>query len=154
MTDPEMALRVAVATLCGVVIGFERARDGKTIGMRTLGLVGLASGLLVAVVSHAGASLDTTGRVIQGLLAGIGFLGAGAILHSPRASHPHGITTAAAVWITSILGTVAGLGQIVAALAGTVIAFVLLLLGHHVDAAVRRSDVNGDAEERQRTGRT
>src|SRR3954452_9684849 len=107
MTDTELALRAAVAMLCGVVIGYERARDGKTIGMRTLGLVGIASGLLVAVVSHAGASLDTTGRVIQGLLAGVGFLGAGAILHTPQADHPRGITTAAAVWVTSILGTVA-----------------------------------------------
>ena len=152
MTDAEMALRVAVATLCGVVIGFERARDGKTIGMRTLGLVGLASGLLVAAVSQAGASLDTIARVIQGLLAGIGFLGAGAILHSPRTSHPHGITTAAAVWVTSILGTVAGLGQLIAALAGTAIALVLLLLGHHVDAAVQRRDAAAEQGERPGPG--
>src|SRR5689334_10760915 len=144
MTDAGMAWRVAVATLCGVVIGYERARDGKTIGMRTLGLVGLASGLLVAVMIHAGASLDTSGRVIQGLLAGVGFLGAGAILHTPQADHPRGLTTAAAVWITSILGTVAGLGHLAAALACTVLAYLLLALGPHVDSAVHR--------QRQRPG--
>ncbi len=137
-----MALRVGVATLCGVVIGFERARDGKTIGMRTLGLVGLASGLIVAAMNQSGASDDTTARVIQGLVAGIGFLGAGAILHTPR--QPHGITTAAAVWVTCILGIVAGLGQLAAALAGTAVVFVLLLIGPHVDIVVQRRDAGAD----------
>ena len=151
MTEAELALRVGVATLCGVVIGYERARDGKTIGMRTLGLVGLASGLLVAVVIQAGASLDTSGRVIQGLLAGVGFLGAGAILHTPQADHPRGLTTAAAVWITSILGTVAGLGHLGGALAGTALAYLLLALGPHVDSAVhRQGDRARDDQPRDR----
>jgi len=137
MTDMELALRVAAGTLCGVLIGFERARDHKNTGMRTLGLVGLGAALLIAAVQHAAAgNLDTAGRVIQGLMAGIGFLGAGVILHGWGDRRAHGMTTAAAIWVTAILGIVAGIGQIGAALAGAVSAFTLLFLGRGVDRSV------------------
>ena len=144
----EFALRVCVATLCGVVIGFERARDGKSIGMRTLGLVGLASGLLMAALAQLGAGMDTSGRVIQGLLAGIGFLGAGVVLHGRNDDRPHGITTAAAVWMTSILGTLAGLGVLGGALAGAAVAFAILMLGDHVDRAVQRGPRHRPTDDR------
>src|SRR5262245_14777994 len=106
MSLEEFALRVGVAALCGVVLGYERAHSHKNTGMRTLGLVGMGAGLLVAALQHAGASVDTTARVVQGLLAGVGFLGAGVILHGRGDERPHGLTTAATVWITSILGVV------------------------------------------------
>ncbi|HEU5294225.1 MAG TPA: MgtC/SapB family protein [Burkholderiaceae bacterium] len=136
MSAEEFALRVLVATLCGVLLGYERAQSHKNTGMRTLGLVGLGAGLLPAALQHAGASYDSTARVIQGLLAGIGFLGAGVILHGRGDDRPHGLTTAAAVWITSILGVVAGIGQIGPALAVAVLAFVILWLGARVDRAI------------------
>jgi len=125
-----------VATLCGVVLGYERAHSHKNTGMRTLGLVGLGAGALTAALMHAGASFDTTARAIQGLLAGIGFLGAGVILHGRGDDRPHGLTTAAAVWVTSILGVVAGVGEIAAALIVAALAFAILKLGARVDRAV------------------
>jgi putative Mg2+ transporter-C (MgtC) family protein len=135
----ELALRVMVGTLCGVLIGFERARDHKNTGMRTLGLVGLGAALLVAAVQHATVgNLDTTSRVIQGVMAGIGFLGAGVILHGWGDQRAHGMTTAAAIWVAAILGVVAGIGQIGAALAGAVSTFALLFLGRRVDRAVEQ----------------
>jgi len=136
MNLDEFALRVCVATVCGVVLGYERAQSHKNTGMRTLGLVGLGAGALMAALQHAGASFDTTGRVIQGLLAGIGFLGAGVILHGRGDERPHGLTTAAAVWITAILGVVAGVGELVAALVVAALAFTILRLGARVDRAL------------------
>jgi len=139
MSDMEIALRVAVGTLCGVLIGFERARDHKSTGMRTLGLVGLGAALVIAAFEHASTNnFDATSRVIQGMLAGIGFLGAGVILHGWRSGRARGMTTAAAIWLTVILGVVAGIGQIGAALAGAAVAFTLLALGGRVDRQVER----------------
>ena len=136
MSTGEFTLRVAVATLCGVLLGYERAHSHKNTGMRTLGLVGLGAGALTAALMHAGASFDTTARAIQGLLAGIGFLGAGVILHGRGDDRPHGLSTAAAVWVTSILGVVAGVGEIAAALIVAALAFAILKLGARVDRAV------------------
>ena len=136
MSIEEFVFRVCVATLCAVAIGYERAQSHKNTGIRTLGLVGLGAGALMAALQHAGATFDTTGRVIQGLLAGIGFLGAGVILRGQADERPHGLTTAAAVWITAIPGVVAGIGEEVAALVVAVLAFAILKLGARVDCAV------------------
>lgn len=139
MTELEFALRVAVGAFCGVLIGAERARDHKATGMRTLSLVGLASALLVvAVQSTAGGNADAQSRVIQGLVTGVGFLGAGVILHEARDARVQGLTTAASVWVTSILGIVAGLGEIGAALISALVVAVVLLLGQGVDRAIAR----------------
>src|SRR5215470_3136880 len=154
----EFALRVAVGTLCGVLVGFERARDRKSTGMRTLGLVGLGAALLAASVQHTADSFDSTARVIQGLLAGIGFLGAGVILHGWRSQRTRGMTTAAAIWVTAILGVVAGIGEILAAIAGAAIAFLLLLIGGRVDRAVgqhfgARDDGDDEDDDEPPSGR-
>jgi putative Mg2+ transporter-C (MgtC) family protein len=137
MTEFDFFWRVAIGTLCGAIIGFERARDHKSIGMRTLGLVGLGAALVITAVQHtAGPTFDSTARVMQGMLAGIGFLGAGVILHGWQSQRTHGMTTAAAIWLAAILGMVAGIGEIVAALCGAAVGFILLILGGHVDRAV------------------
>ena len=136
VTSQEFALRVCIAALCGVLLGYERAHHHKNTGMRTLGLVGLGAGLPVAALQQVGAGLDDVGRVIQGLLAGIGFLGAGVILHSRGDDRPHGLTTAATVWLTSILGVVAGIGEIGVAIIVAAVAFLILKLGARVDRAV------------------
>jgi putative Mg2+ transporter-C (MgtC) family protein len=135
MNEIELALRAAVGGLCGVLIGAERARDHQVTGMRTLALVGFGAALLVDV---AGDDTGDQSRVIQGLITGVGFLGAGVILHGAGDKRVHGLTTAAAVWITTILGVVAGLGRIGAALAGALVVVVVLLLGQGVDRAVAR----------------
>jgi putative Mg2+ transporter-C (MgtC) family protein len=151
MNETEFALRVAVGALCGALIGFERARDHKNTGMRTLGLVGLGAALLIAAIQHTAAgNPETTSRVIQGLMAGVGFLGAGVILHGWADERAHGMTTAAAIWVTAILGVVAGLGQIGAALVAAASVFMLLFLGRGVDRFVAQrfgshSKDDGDA---------
>lgn len=145
MSDLEFTYRLLAGLACGVLVGFERARVGKTTGMRTLGLVGLGAALLAAAVHDAsGGDMEVVARVIQGVMAGIGFLGAGVILHNLRRDRARGMTTAAAIWLTSILGTVAGIGQIVPALAVAGAAFVLLAIGSQVDEAAARRFGAGD----------
>jgi putative Mg2+ transporter-C (MgtC) family protein len=101
----EIMLRVGVATAAGAVIGFERELRHKAAGLRTHMLValGAASIMIVAVQMDENAS-----RVVQGVVTGIGFIGAGAILHSE--GRTEGITTAASIWACTMLGMAAGSG--------------------------------------------
>ena len=130
-------LRVATGTVIGMLIGFERAREHQVTGIRTLGLVGLASALLTTVMAtSAGADFQGLSRAVQGLITGIGFLGAGVIL---RGRHRvHGLTTAAAIWTTTILGIAAGIGEIALALGSAVVVYGFLALGDRADDWIYR----------------
>lgn len=127
----EIALRLALALACGSIIGLNRDFHRKPAGFRTFGLVGLGSGLAVLLMHQmTGSGPDAVSRVVQGVLTGIGFLGAGMIFQ--RGVGPRkvaGLTTAAAVWVTAGLGMAAGVGQLKLALLGLVFALLLLLLG-------------------------
>lgn len=112
--NEETALRLGVALLVGGVLGLNRELHGKPAGFRTHGLVSLGAAVatIVALKSPDGAlSVDQNaiGRVVQGILTGIGFLGAGVILRDPN-GHVTGLTTAALIWICAALGIVCGLG--------------------------------------------
>jgi putative Mg2+ transporter-C (MgtC) family protein len=128
----DVALRLAAGTAAGGVIGLQRARHGKPAGIRTLGLIGLASALvaLLGTLPRHGLAADPSadGRILQGIITGVGFLGAGVILHGRVNSYVHGLTTAAAIWFTAILGAAAGLGALFPVLVATVIGFALLSL--------------------------
>src|SRR5262249_21145736 len=114
---------------------------GKPIGLRTLGLVGLATALTVMLASpaaiEAGRLSDATSRVIQGILTGIGFLGAGVIVHAEQ-HKVKGLTSAACVWFTACIGVVSGLGhwRLVAVALG--IAFLLLVVGGPLERTIHR----------------
>ena len=116
LETPEIALRLGAATLCGSVIGLNRDMRNKPIGMRTLALVGLGAAVVtVAAVHYHGldAQPDALSRVvqgvIQGVMAGISFIGAGVILRDAREHSVEGLTTAATVWVTAALGIACGL---------------------------------------------
>src|SRR6266852_8698494 len=93
---PEILLRLGVATLAGGLIGLNRDLHSKPIGLKTLGLVGLATAMVVVLVGQspdpAGIS-DPASRVIQGILTGIGFLGAGVIVHAEHHFRVRGLTS-------------------------------------------------------------
>lgn len=133
MTDfADIVLRLGAATLIGGAIGLNRDLHGKPIGVRTLGLVGLASAiatLAVAPSTVGGNSVDATSRVIQGVLTGIGFLGAGVIFRRSIGDRVHGLTSAACVWATACLGLVCGLAAWPIVATGALLVFVLLILG-------------------------
>jgi len=131
MTELDVILRLGAATLIGAAIGLNRDLHGKPIGVRTLGLVGLASAIAVlAVAPGEGArSVDATARVIQGVLTGIGFLGAGVIVRRTVGKQVHGLTSAACAWTTACLGLVCGLAAWPIVATGVVLVFVLLIFG-------------------------
>jgi putative Mg2+ transporter-C (MgtC) family protein len=130
MTDmADVILRLGGATLIGAAIGLNRDLRGKPIGVRTLGLVGLASAIAVLAVAPAGADLNPASRVIQGVLTGIGFLGAGVIVRGAVGDRVHGLTSAACAWATACLGLVCGLAAWPIVAAGVVLAFLLLIFG-------------------------
>ncbi len=108
----DVALRLGAATLFGALLGLNRDLHGKPTGVRTLGLValGAAAVTFVAVDSAAEGSADANAlsRVMQGVLTGIGFLGAGVILHQDDTHRVSGLTTSACVWLTACVGMVCG----------------------------------------------
>jgi putative Mg2+ transporter-C (MgtC) family protein len=136
---PDILLRLGAATLACGAIGLNRDLHGKPIGLRTLGLVGLATASVMIFIEPApntpGAHPDAASRVIQGILTGIGFLGAGVIVHAAQSKKVHGLTSAACVWLAACIGIVCGTAQW--ALAGTTLAFAfaLLLLGGPIERA-------------------
>src|ERR1700730_829047 len=98
----DIILRLGAAISIGSVIGLNRELHHKPTGIRMLGLVALGSAPSVLGLTHD-PHADVS-RVIQGIVTGVGFLGAGVILHRPTGSKVHGLTTAAIIWITASLG--------------------------------------------------
>ncbi len=130
----DVAMRLASATLAGAVIGVNRDLAQKPIGIRTLALVALgAATVTVATIQVPGMAEnpDAMSRVvqgvIQGVMAGISFIGAGVILRDPQARTVEGLTTAATVWVTAALGIACGLGAWVVVAIGTAITLILLV---------------------------
>ena len=122
-------VRMFVAAALGAVLGHERERKGKPAGLRTHMLVALGSALFVIVPAQSDMELEEISRVLQGVISGIGFLGAGAIIKLAQDREIHGLTTAASIWITASIGIAAGMGREMTAFLGTVVAlFVLTVL--------------------------
>lgn len=123
-----VVLRLLAAVLFGAAIGFEREKAGKAAGLRTHVLVTL--GTCVFVVAAAGAALgaDAQSRIIQGIVTGIGFIGAGAILKLDHEKHIEGLTSSAGIWMAAAIGVAVGLGEIGLGLMATVVTVVVLAL--------------------------
>src|SRR3984893_764608 len=121
----DIAFRLGTAMLIGSAMGLNRELHHKPTGLRTLGLVALGSALAVLAVAHD-PQADSS-RVIQGVITGVGFIGAGVILHRPTGGQKvHGLTTAATIWVTAAIGVLCGLAAwSIVAIGAT---FVLLLL--------------------------
>jgi putative Mg2+ transporter-C (MgtC) family protein len=143
--DAEQALRVAVrlliAVLLGAVLGHQRERQGKAAGLRTHMLVALGAALFVILPLEFGVARDQLSRVIQGVIMGIGFIGAGAIIKLNDEQQVKGLTTAAGIWLTAGVGLAMGLGLLWLAGIGTAVAWlVLAVLGrleHQLEGAKR-----------------
>ena len=126
----QLLLRLGLAACLGGLLGFQRERVGRAAGLRTHMLVALGSAFFIVVPVQAGMSLADVSRVLQGLTAGIGFLGAGTILK--RQGQIEGLTTAASLWLTAAVGLAAGMGREMSAVLGTILAFIILALVPHV----------------------
>ena len=119
-----VVLRLLLAALLGGLLGFEREKKGKAAGVRTHMLVSMGAALFVLLASQGGMKDSELSRVIQGVIAGIGFLGAGTILKAEREEKVYGLTTAAGIWLTAAIGVAAGLGR-----ESTAVLSTLLVLG-------------------------
>jgi putative Mg2+ transporter-C (MgtC) family protein len=128
--DPEqitrVLLRLALAALLGGVLGYERQSQGKAAGIRTHMLVAMGAALFVLVPQQGGMEIADLSRVIQGVVAGVGFLGAGAILKLRDEEQVVGLTTAAGVFMTAAIGVACGLGRESTALLSTLLALLVL----------------------------
>lgn len=124
----DVLFRLLAALLCGAVIGLNREFHHKPAGFRTFALVGLGSAIVVISMEDRGGP-DAISRVIQGLMTGIGFLGAGVIFRREAPNKVTGLTTAAAIWLTAGLGCAAGLGHYELVIPATIVALLLLFLG-------------------------
>ena len=119
-------LRMISATLLGALVGFERERAGKPAGLRTHILVCLGTAIVVLACAGGGMDADGLSRVIQGIVTGIGFIGAGSILKLDEERDIRGLTTAAGIWMTAAIGIACGLGTLGLALIATVITLIVL----------------------------
>ena len=124
---PHMLLRLLVATLLGSLVGYERERAGKPAGVRTQGMVSLGAALFTVVSVDGIEGTGDSARVAAQVVSGIGFLGAGAILHG--GASVQGLTTAASLWVTAAIGMAVGVGMTVMSVATTMLVFLLLRFG-------------------------
>ncbi len=138
---PEIVLRLGVATLAGGLIGLNRDLHGKPIGLNTLGLVGLATAMVVVLADPSGDATKISpeaSRVIQGILTGIGFLGAGVIVRAEHHFRIRGLTSAACTWLTACVGIACGVGQWRIVVVALAITFGLLIVGHRLERWLHR----------------
>jgi len=126
-------IRLVAATLLGAVVGIQREYASKPAGLRTHILVCLGTGVFVITCSGAGMTLDGLSRVIQGVITGIGFIGAGSILKISEEKDIQGLTTAAGIWMTAAIGVAVGLGSLGVALLSTLFLLIILSLAGQIE---------------------
>ncbi|WP_144640675.1 MgtC/SapB family protein [Bordetella genomosp. 13] len=125
-----MVVRLMMAALLGGLLGYERERSGKSAGLRTHILVALGAALFVLAPQQAGMHINDLSRVMQGVIAGIGFLGAGAIIKFSDERRIRGLTTSAGIWLTAAIGITAGMGRETTAVFTTLLALFVLHVLH------------------------
>jgi putative Mg2+ transporter-C (MgtC) family protein len=146
----DVAWRLGAAVLVGMVIGLNRDLSGKPIGIRTLGLVSLGAAIVAVstvhfadLANHPDALSRVVQGVIQGIMAGIGFIGAGVILRDPKEKTVKGLTTAATVWVTAALGIACGLAAWQIVVLSVLLAVFLLVGVAWIEDAFNKTDEGG-----------
>ena len=140
----EIAVRLGSAVLIGALLGLNRELRGKAAGLRTNALVCLGAALFVlsaislATAQNEHRDVAAVSRVIQGIVTGIGFLGAGVILRDTSGKRVHGLTTAAAIWLAAALGVLCGIGLWPVAAAGVVLTLFILVVGRPFEKLIHR----------------
>jgi putative Mg2+ transporter-C (MgtC) family protein len=132
-----LTARLALAALLGSIVGVNRELRQKPAGLRTHALVALGAALVTVVGTLMTGDSGTLGRLVQGLLAGIGFIGGGVILHRDDTQGVHGLTTAAAVWLVAGVGIAVGAGLWAAGVIAVGLTLVVLAVGAPIDERLR-----------------
>jgi putative Mg2+ transporter-C (MgtC) family protein len=138
----DVVARLALSVVVGAVIGLNRDLHHKQAGVRTNALVSLGAALAILVVAPPGIDdshrIDAMSRVMQGVLTGIGFLGAGVILRRPESNRVSGLTTAAAIWLAALLGVASGAGAYVPVITALVLGLLAVACGGPFEKWFRR----------------
>jgi len=147
-------LRLVLALIVGTVLGLNRWLHHKSAGIRTHSLVAIGSATAVMLISDfVKDDAQSVSRVLQGLITGLGFLGAGVIIHEQRSKRVHGLTTAASLWACALIGAAFGAGQF--ALGGLSLGAILLTLAiggplecliARINGVKRSSEISGDPD--------
>ena len=125
-TLTRITMRLVLAALLGGILGYERERKGRSAGVRTHMLVAVGAALFVIGPSQSGMPIADLSRVLQGIVQGVGFLGAGAIIFRATKNQVEGLTTAANIWATAGIGVIAGLGLEATAVLSAAIILIIL----------------------------
>jgi putative Mg2+ transporter-C (MgtC) family protein len=125
-TMTRIVVRLLLAAILGGIVGYERERKARSAGVRTHMLVAVGAALFVLGPLQSGMEISDLSRVVQGIVQGVGFLGAGAIIIRAGQHKVEGLTTAANIWATAGIGVVVGLGLEATAVLSTVIVLTIL----------------------------
>jgi putative Mg2+ transporter-C (MgtC) family protein len=139
----QVIIRLVASVAFGAAVGFQRQRAGKPAGLRTHILVSLGTTLFVLGCSGVGMSMDGLSRVIQGIVTGIGFIGAGSILKLREEHHIQGLTTSAGIWMTAAIGVAVGLGSIGVALISTFLTLIVLAAVGRYEYLIDKNEASG-----------
>ncbi len=134
----DVVFRLTVATLAGTAIGLDRDLRGKPSGVRTMSIVALGSATIVLAAQYPAHTAADSSRVMQGIITGIGFLGAGVILRNPSGGRVQGLTTAASIWLTACIGAACGAGAWPIVAVSALLVFVVLGFGKVLEQAFER----------------
>jgi putative Mg2+ transporter-C (MgtC) family protein len=133
--DLVVVIRLLAAALAGLALGYQREISAKPIGMRTLGLISLGAAMVsIAALRYPGLGNDPNAAsrvlqgIVQGLMVGVGFIGAGVIMRDASTNKVHGLTTATTVWIAAGLGIACGLADWIVVAAGLALALIILIV--------------------------
>ena len=137
-------LRTITAVILGGIVGVQREKVGKPAGLRTHMLVSLGTAVVVLSCQGVGMEMDGLSRVIQGIVTGIGFVGAGTILKLTDQREIQGLTTATGLWMTAAIGVAVGLGALGIAVIATLLTVIVLSLQGVEEALNKKSKEKGD----------
>lgn len=141
----QLTFRLGLAVILGGAIGWDRQATGKAGGLRTHMLVSLGAALFALVPLQAGTSEDSLSRAIQGIATGIGFLGAGEIVHHSMSSGKlkvKGLTSAASIWVTAAVGVLAGCGLWQTSLLATLFTLIILVSAKQLERFLPKGEAD------------
>ncbi|HVF22065.1 MAG TPA: MgtC/SapB family protein [Pyrinomonadaceae bacterium] len=145
----QILLRMVAAVVFGFLVGMQREKAGKPAGVRTHMLVSLATAIVVLACAGMGMQYDAQSRVIQGIVTGIGFIGAGSILKLSEERDIQGLTTAAGLWLTAAIGIACGVGTLGIALIASIITVGVLALAGVIESRDEKRDAKAEKKQQK-----
>lgn len=136
----EIVVRLIAAAVAGMILGINRELKDKPAGVRTHAIVALGASVITLLATLPPQDATSASRALQGVITGIGFLGAGVILRDASGTAVHGLTTAATVWLSACLGAACGLGYLSVAATASALSLLILVLGVPFERRIRRLD--------------